>query len=58
MHRYELKCNFCGVTIGYVALCEGPTNLKIVKNIRDNAGTHPICCAKCKGRVYEEAVKV
>lgn len=55
MHKYELKCNFCGVTIGYVAMHRGPTNLKIVKNIKDESGSHPICCNRCKERVYEES---
>lgn len=48
MPRYELKCNFCGVTIGFMSLSNGDNNIKIVKNIKDSEGVMPICCPICE----------
>lgn len=51
--RYELKCNRCGVTIGYMSMNIGNSNIRIVKNIKDSEGIHPICCPSCEEKENE-----
>ena len=51
--RYELKCNKCGVTIGYMSMNIGNSNIRIVKNIKDSEGVHPICCPSCEEKENE-----
>lgn len=54
--RYELKCNYCGKTIGFVSMNIPVENISVIMNIKDSQGVNPICCPECETKKKNQRV--